>query len=103
MTASDDTLSKNRQLFLYFSSLTLLIYVVAPDFLLDIPTAFVLKNHLHATASQVSMFRLVTGIPMYFGFAFGMTRDLWSPFGLRDRGYFRVCGLMGWSSSDGLR
>ena len=49
-----------------------------------------LKNHLHATASQVSIFRLLSGIPMYLGFVFGMTRDLWNPFGLRDRGYFRI-------------
>jgi len=47
-----------------------------------------LKNHLHATAPQVSAFRLLTGIPMYIAFLFGLTRDLWSPFGLRDRGYF---------------
>lgn len=83
-------LTKNQRLFLYFSVLTFLMYSVTPDILLDIPTAFMLKNHLHATASQVSLFRLLTGIPMYVGFAFGMTRDLWSPFGLRDRGYLRL-------------
>jgi MFS family permease len=85
-------LSKNQQLFLYFSTLTLIIFAVTPDILLDIPTAFMLKNHLHATASQVSVFRLLTGIPMYVGFIFGMTRDLWDPFGWRDRGYFRLFG-----------
>lgn len=86
------SLSKNQRLFLYFSTLTLIIFAVAPDNLLDIPTAFMLKNHLHATASQVSVFRLLTGIPMYVGFIFGMTRDLWNPFGWRDRGYFRIFG-----------
>ncbi len=90
MAVSDDLLSKNRRLFIYFSTLTLLIYMVAPDILLDIPTSFMLKNHLHATASQVSVFRLLSGIPMYLGFVFGMARDLWNPFGLRDRGYFRL-------------
>jgi MFS family permease len=94
-------LSKNQQLFLYFSSLTLIIFAVSPEILLDIPTAYMLKNHLHATASQVSIFRLLTGIPMYVGFAFGMTRDLWDPFGWRDRGYFRLFGplamlVFGW-------
>ena len=87
-------LSKNQRLFLYFSTLTLIIFAVSPDIFLDIPTAFMLKNHLHATASQVSIFRLLTGIPMYIGFAFGMTRDLWDPFGWRDRGYFRLFGPM---------
>jgi hypothetical protein len=101
MATSDATSSKNRQLFLYFSSLTLLIYTVTPDNLLDIPTAFMLKNNLHSSASQVSLFRLLTGIPMYAGFAFGMTRDLWNPFGWRDRGYFRLFGpfamvVFGW-------
>jgi Na+/melibiose symporter-like transporter len=49
-----------------------------------------LKNQLHATATQISMFRLVTGIPTYFAFAFGLIRDQWNPFGLRDRGYFLI-------------
>lgn len=83
------TVSPNtRSIFFYFGSLTLLIYLVAPEYLLDIPTTYMLKNHLHATAPQVSMFRLLTGIPMYVAFLFGLTRDLWSPFGLRDRGFF---------------
>jgi hypothetical protein len=77
-----------RSIFLYFGSLTLLVYLVAPEYLLDIPTTYMLKNHLHATAPQVSMFRLLTGIPMYVAFLFGLARDLWSPFGRRDRGFF---------------
>ncbi len=95
MVNPTETLSKNQKLFLYFSSLTLLMNMVTPEILLDIPTAFMLKNHLHATASQVSLFRLLTGIPLYVGFVFGMTRDLWDPFGLRDRGYFRIFGPAG--------
>jgi len=47
-----------------------------------------LKNRLHATAPHVSMFRLLTGIPMYVAFLFGLMRDLWNPFGQRDRGFF---------------
>jgi Na+/melibiose symporter-like transporter len=49
-----------------------------------------LKNQLHATATQVSVFRLVTGIPVYFAFVFGLMRDLWNPLGLRDRGFFLI-------------
>jgi predicted MFS family arabinose efflux permease len=77
-----------RPIFVYFSFLTLLVYLVAPEYLLDIPTTYMLKNHLHATAPQVSMFRLLTGIPMYIAFVFGLARDLWNPFGKRDPGYF---------------
>jgi hypothetical protein len=47
-----------------------------------------LKNQLHATATEVSTFRLRTAIPVYLSFLFGLTRDLWNPFGLRDRGFF---------------
>src|SRR5208283_3060609 len=69
--------------------LTLLVYVVMPHgYLLDITTSFMLKNDLHATATQVSTFRLITAIPVYLSVLFGLTRDLWNPFGLRDRGYF---------------
>ena len=49
-----------------------------------------LKNQLHATATQISIFRLVTGIPVYFAFVFGLMRDQWNPFGLRDRGFFLI-------------
>ena len=77
------------QIFLYFGSLTLLIYLATPSGnLVDIATSYMLKNRLHATASQVSMLRLLTGIPAYIALVFGLARDLWSPFGLRDRGYF---------------
>ena len=49
-----------------------------------------LKNQLHATATQVSTFRLLTAIPVYFAFVFGLARDHWNPFGLRDRGFFLI-------------
>jgi predicted MFS family arabinose efflux permease len=79
---------KTRSIFFYFGALTLLVYLVAPEYLLDIPTSYMLKNRLHATAPQVSLFRLLTGIPMYVAFLFGLMRDSWSPFGRRDRGFF---------------
>lgn len=80
--------SKTRSIFVYFGALTLLVYLVAPEYLLDIPTSYMLKNRLHASAPQVSLFRLLTGIPMYVAFLFGLMRDLWNPFGQRDRGFF---------------
>jgi len=82
---------ESRQIFLYFSSLTLLVYLVAPEMpLLDIPTSYMLKNQLHATASQISTFRLLMAIPVYLAFVFGMKRDTWNPFGWRDRGIFLI-------------
>ena len=85
--------TSTNQVFLYFGSLTLLAYLVTPTgYLVDIPVTFILKNQLHATATEVATFRLIAAVPTYFAFIFGLTRDLWSPFGLRDRGYFLTFG-----------
>ena len=82
---------RTRQVYLYFGPLTLLVYLALPDgYLLDIGTAYMLKNQLHASATQVSGFRLLTALPIYLGFLFGLARDLWNPFGLRDRGLFLI-------------
>lgn len=85
-----DGSSSTRQLLLYFGLMSLLVNAVNPGILLDIPTSYMLKNILHAAPSRVSLFRLLTGIPFYLGFAFGMVRDVWNPLGQRDRGYFRI-------------
>jgi hypothetical protein len=80
--------SNTRSIYFYFGALSLLVYFVAPEYLLDIPTTYMLKNRLHAGAPEVSLFRLLTGIPIYVAFLFGLLRDGWNPLGLRDRGYF---------------
>jgi MFS family permease len=83
--------SNTAAIFTYFSPLTLLVYLVVPHgYLLDVSTSYMLKNQLHASALEVSSFRVITAIPLYFSVAFGLTRDLWSPFGLKDRGYFLI-------------
>jgi len=90
--ASDrDGSPSTNQTFIYFGWLTLFVYLATPaGYLVDIQTSYMLKNELHATATQVSIFRLVTGIPVYFAFAFGLIRDQWNPLGLRDRGFFLI-------------
>jgi hypothetical protein len=86
--------TSNGRVFLYFTPLTLLVFLVIPNgFLLDIATSFMLKNRLHATPEQVANFRLLTAIPVYLSFAFGLARDLWNPFGMRDRGLLLIFGL----------
>src|SRR5579859_6400029 len=78
-------------IFAYFSPLTLLVYLALPHaYLLDIATSYMLKDQLHASATEVSTFRLLTAIPIYVSFAFGLTRDLWNPLGLKDRGFFLI-------------
>ena len=79
--------SRAGAVFLYFTPLTLLVFLVLPNgFLLDIATSFMLKNQVRATPEQIANFRLVTAIPVYLSFFFGLARDLWNPFGLKDRG-----------------
>ena len=89
--SSQNGSTRTGQTFLYFGSLTLFLYLATPaGYLVDIQTSYMLKNQLHATATQISTFRLLAGIPVYCAFAFGLIRDLWNPFGLRDRGYFLI-------------
>jgi Na+/melibiose symporter-like transporter len=90
-TPAADQAAHTGRVFLYFGPLTLLVYLVLPQgYLLDFTTSYMLKDQLHATAMQVSMFRLLTALPVYLSFVFGLTRDLWNPFGKRDRGYFFI-------------
>lgn len=80
---------KAGQVFLYFGPLTLFVYLALPHgYLLDFATSYMLKDRLHASASEVATFRLVTAIPIYLSFVFGFMRDVWNPFGMRDRGFF---------------
>ena len=87
--------SRTGAVFLYFTPLTLLVFLVLPNgFLLDIATSFMLKNQVRATPEQIAIFRLVTAIPVYLSFFFGLARDLWNPLGLRDRGLFMIFGTI---------
>ncbi|TDF64847.1 MFS transporter [Cupriavidus sp. L7L] len=90
--ASDhDGPEDNSRTLLYFGWLTLIVHLATPaGYLIDIQASYLLKNELHATATEISTFRLVTGIPVYIAFAFGLARDHWNPLGLRDRGFFLI-------------
>ena len=96
MTASGATPhSRAGAVFLYFTPLTLLVFLALPNgFLLDIATSFMLKNQVRATPEQIANFRLLTAVPVYLAFFFGLARDLWNPFGLRDRGLFMIFGTV---------
>lgn len=61
--------------------------------LIGIPVSFFLKNRLHLHASQVAVFNLWVGIPLFSSFVFGLLRDRWSPLGAGDRGHLIVFGL----------
>lgn len=80
--------SHTGPVYLYFSLLSLLVSFTAPGApLLTIPTTFMLKNQLHASASQVALFGFLTAAPLYLSPVFGLARDRWNPLGRRDRGY----------------
>lgn len=84
-----------REVLLYFTPLTLLVFLVLPNgFLLDIATSFMLKNQVGASPQQIANFRLLTAVPVYLALFFGLARDLWNPFGLRDRGLFIIFGTL---------
>lgn len=84
-----------RQTYAYFGVLTFLVYLSSPTgYLVDFTTSFMLKNQLHLGATQVSVFRVITAIPVYFAFVFGFIRDMWNPIGRRDRGYFMIFGAV---------
>jgi Major Facilitator Superfamily len=94
-TVREEQPTRPGAVLLYFTPLTLLVFLVLPNgFLLDIATTFMLKNRLQASPEQVAHFRLVTAVPVYFSFAFGLARDLWNPFGRRDRGFLMLFGVL---------
>lgn len=85
------TASDTRKVYAYFIALTLLIGLATPNgYLVDIATSYMLKNQLHASAEDVARYRLLSAIPIFIGFVFGLIRDSWNPFGLRDRGYLII-------------
>jgi MFS family permease len=85
--------SARQTIFLYLGVLIVLLAFGSPaGGLIDIPISFFLKNKLHLEAHQVANFRLATAIPLYLSFVFGFIRDIWNPFGMRDRGFMLLFG-----------
>jgi MFS family permease len=84
-----------QRIFLYLGVLIVLLAFGAPSGgLIDIPISFFLKNKLHLKAREVAEFRLVAAIPLYLSFIFGFIRDMWNPFGMRDRGFMLLFGTI---------
>jgi predicted MFS family arabinose efflux permease len=85
--------SVRQSIFLYLGILIVLLAFGGPSGgLFDIPISFFLKNKLHLQAHEVANFRLVAAIPLYLSFVFGFIRDMWSPFGMKDRGFMLLFG-----------
>ena len=87
--------SVRSRILIYLGVLTLMVGVGAPfGGLFAVPISFFLKNKLHFSSQQVAEFQLVAAIPLYISFLWGFARDTWHPFGMRDRGYLIVFGLL---------
>jgi Na+/melibiose symporter-like transporter len=82
-----------RRILLYLGVLTVLVTFGQPSGgLIGVPITFFLKNKLHLTAQELADYLLVAAIPVYLSIAFGFIRDIWSPFGMGDRGFLMLFG-----------
>ena len=87
--------SERERISLYLGVLVFLLAFGDPaGGLINIPIGFFLKNKLHLTAQQLADFRLIAAIPIYLSFVFGFIRDIWNPFGMRDRGIMLLFGTV---------
>src|SRR5690349_18112842 len=85
--------SERERISLYLGVLIVLLAFGDPaGGLINIPISFFLKNKLHLTAQQLADYRLIAAIPVYLSFVFGFIRDIWNPFGMRDRGFILLFG-----------
>ncbi len=88
--------AERRNAFAYLGGLIILMVFADPNAgFMDIPVSFLLKNKLHLEASEVARFRLIVGVPLYVSFIFGLMRDTWNPFGIKDRGLLAIFGAIG--------
>ena len=95
VAASPLPYSVRCKVFLYLGLLIVLLGFGSPNGgLIDIPITFLLKNKLHLEAHELAQFRLISAVPLYLSFVFGFIRDTWNPFGMGDRGYMLLFGVI---------
>ena len=87
------TTRQKRWICLYFSILLLGGGMHSPSGLFSLPILFYFKNALHLSPQRLSYFGLITAVPLYLSFLFGVVRDVWQPRRMRDRGYLLLGGL----------
>ncbi len=89
--ARTNSRGRDWRIFGYFAPLTLLVTLISPNGnLADIAVTFMLKDRLHASATQVSLFRLIVTLPLLASVFIGLARDHWNPLGRRDRGHILI-------------
>jgi len=60
-----------------------------------LPIAFLLKDQLHVSASMLSLFGALSGVPLYIKPLLGLLIDAQPIFGSRRRSYLLIAGVMG--------
>jgi len=84
-----------RRIFIYLGMLIVLLAFGSPHGgLIEIPISFFLKNRLDLSANELAHFRLISAIPLYLSFVFGFIRDIYNPFGIKDRGFMLLFGAI---------
>jgi predicted MFS family arabinose efflux permease len=84
-----------RRIAPYFVTANIAVWLGNPTAgVANVPIQTFLKDSLHLEATPIGVFNFVVSIPMFAGALFGLVRDRWSPFGMRDRGYFLLFGAI---------
>ena len=83
--------------FAYFAGLVVTISITDPSGgLIDLPVSFILKNKMGLDAHDISIFRLLAGIPLYLSLFIGLLRDRINKSGAWDREMiigFSICNI----------
>jgi MFS family permease len=85
--------SARRRLYAFLGLLVVLMAFGSPSGdLFEVALTLLLKNKLHLSASDISGFRAIIALPLYFSVLFGLVRDRWTPFSMNDRGLLLLFG-----------
>jgi MFS family permease len=77
----------------YFAILNVAIGLGSPLGIAAIPISYYLKDHLHLSPVQLSLFQAIISIPVCVAFVFGFIRDRWRNARWGDRHYLFLGGL----------
>ena len=84
-----------HQLFFLLSILVILVAIGSPSSgMFGTALPLLLKSKLHLGVSEQSSFLALAAIPVFLSPIFGFIRDLWNPFGMRDRGFILLFGSL---------
>jgi len=67
-----------------------------------LPVQYLLMTELKLGPETAAWAQLVIATPLFASFLLGFLRDRWSPFGIRDRGYFLIVGPLAAAAYLGL-